>query len=151
AIPEDYVYSKERLSFWQQSPSLLGSERTGPDLTNVGKRQGSQAWQLLHLYEPRAVGKESVMPSYRWLFKQVESNFIKESDVVVKGVPDKYLKPGKKIVATDKALVLVEYLLSLKQADLPEDVQAPDFIPLQEKDEQTASSGGGADNGSGLD
>src|SRR3546814_12636951 len=29
SIPSDYYYSKQRLDLWRQSPSLLGSERTG--------------------------------------------------------------------------------------------------------------------------
>lgn len=41
SLPSDYYYSKQRMGIWRQSPSLLGSERTGPDLTNVGK--GNQA------------------------------------------------------------------------------------------------------------
>lgn len=143
AIPEDYKYSKERIDVWRQSPSLLGSERTGPDLTNVGNRQGSEDWQYLHLFEPRAVVEGSIMPSYRWLFKQVDSAYVRDSDVVVKGVPDEYLKDdSKKVVATEKAQALVAYLLSLKQPDLPEDMEAPEFIPLKEKEEgETAGSG----------
>lgn len=147
-IPADYQYSKKRLDFWRQSPSLLGSERTGPDLTDVGNRQGSEDWQYLHLFEPRAVVKASIMPSYRWLFRQVDSAYVRASDVVVNGVADKYLKdPGKQVVATRKAQALVAYLLSLKQADLPEDREAPEFIPLKEKESGTASSG----SDSGLD
>ncbi|HET7360717.1 MAG TPA: cbb3-type cytochrome c oxidase subunit II, partial [Salinimicrobium sp.] len=69
SIPSDYYYDKQRLSIWQQSPSLLGSERTGPDLTNIGKRQPSEAWHLLHLYNPRSVSPASIMPSYPWMFE----------------------------------------------------------------------------------
>lgn len=149
ALPQDFQYSKERLDVWRQSPSLLGSERTGPDLTDVGRRQTSHDWQFLHLYEPRALVKESIMPSYRWLFKEVDTNYVRESDVVVKGVPDKYKKdPDKAIVASNKAVALVEYLISLKQPDLPEDMEAPEFIPLKEKDDKTANS---SSSDSGLD
>src|SRR5690554_5736872 len=41
SIPSDYYYSKQRMDVWRQSPSLLGSERTGPDLTDIGRRQPS--------------------------------------------------------------------------------------------------------------
>jgi len=47
-----------------QTPELLGSERTGPDLTNIGVRQPSSVWQYIHLYNPRAVVPESIMPSF---------------------------------------------------------------------------------------
>ncbi len=125
SLPSDYYYSKQRISFWQQTPSLLGSERTGPDLTNVGKRQPSQDWHLLHLFNPRIVVKESIMPPYPWLFKEVWK--VSETDVQV-NVPKKFLKDNSKtLVATEKVLNLVKYIQSLKQVD-PSFV-IPDFIP----------------------
>jgi cytochrome c oxidase cbb3-type subunit 2 len=40
SMPSDYFYSKQRHGHLAaRRPSLLGSERTGPDLTNVGVRQ----------------------------------------------------------------------------------------------------------------
>src|SRR5690554_5820096 len=118
SIPSDYYYSKQRMDIWRQSPSLLGSERTGPDLTDVGNRQAGKEWHLLHLYNPRTVVKESVMPSYPWLFEEKNEEDITDNDVVV-AVPKEFLKnPNKKIVATPKAMNLVAYLISLKQADL---------------------------------
>ncbi|MEZ4790278.1 MAG: cbb3-type cytochrome c oxidase subunit II [Flavobacteriales bacterium] len=47
----------------------MGSERTGPDLTNIGKRQPGVQWHLLHLYDPRMV-QGSIMPRYPWLFEE---------------------------------------------------------------------------------
>lgn len=148
-VPQDYYYSKQRQDIWRMSPSLLGSERTGPDLSNVANRQSSEAWHYLHLFEPRAVVEESIMPSYRWLFEEVDSTFIRESDVVVNGIPDKYLKnKGKKVVATNKAKALVAYLTSLKFHDLPEGMEEPEFIPLRKKEKDL---GGIVDGGSGID
>src|SRR5690554_2192182 len=144
SIPSDYYYSKKRLDFWRQSPSLLGSERTGPDLTNVGKRQAGQEWHLLHLYNPRIVVKESVMPSYPWLFQEKSEKELTEDDVLVP-VPDKFLKnKGMKIVATEKALHLVAYLISLKQADINGELQS-DFIPAIKKE-----TAGAINNETGL-
>ncbi len=128
SIPSDYYYSKERPNIWQATPSLLGSERTGPDLTNVGKRQASEAWQMLHLYNPRMVVKGSVMPRYGWLFQEVDSAQVKPGDVVVAVPAEKLEKPGTKVVATQRAKDLVAYLLSLKQAPLPSGTVAPEFI-----------------------
>ncbi|MDX5338914.1 MAG: cytochrome c [Cyclobacteriaceae bacterium] len=125
SIPSDYYYSKQRLDVWRQSPSLLGSERTGPDLTNIGKRQPSLEWHLLHLYNPRSVVESSIMPAYPWLF---EEKAVPAEDDVVINVPEEFFKdPNKKIVATEKALELVAYLQSLKQADL--EVNPVKFIP----------------------
>ena len=47
-------------------PFQFGSKRTGPDLARVGGRY-SDAWQRLHLVDPRALVPESTMPSYPWL------------------------------------------------------------------------------------
>ena len=47
-------------------PFQWGSKRTGPDLARVGGKY-SDAWQRLHLVDPRAVVPESNMPGYRWL------------------------------------------------------------------------------------
>jgi cytochrome c oxidase cbb3-type subunit 2 len=46
---------------------LWGSKRTGPDLARVGGRY-SDAWHRAHMYNPRDVVPESIMPSYPWLF-----------------------------------------------------------------------------------
>jgi cytochrome c oxidase cbb3-type subunit 2/cytochrome c oxidase cbb3-type subunit I/II len=48
-------------------PQLWGTRRIGPDLArefNVRPRD----WQLTHLYDPRLVVHDSVMPPYSWLF-----------------------------------------------------------------------------------
>ncbi|GEN25482.1 cytochrome-c oxidase, cbb3-type subunit II [Halomonas cupida] len=46
---------------------LWGSKRTGPDLARVGGRY-SDDWHRAHLYNPRDVVPESIMPAYPWLF-----------------------------------------------------------------------------------
>lgn len=128
SIPSDYYYSKQRPDIWHNTASLLGSERTGPDLTNVGVRKGSEAWQMMHLYNPRMVEKASIMPRYGWLFKEVDSTAVKPDDFVLT-VPAEMLKrPGGKVIATERAKDLVAYLISLKQAPLPEGVAPEAFI-----------------------
>ncbi|MBX2942449.1 MAG: cytochrome c [Cyclobacteriaceae bacterium] len=135
SIPSDYYYSKQRLDVWRQSPSLLGSERTGPDLTNVGVRQPADQWHLLHLYNPRSVVDESIMPAYPWLFEGKENPG--QKDVVVP-VPAKFLKSDKtKIIATKEAMDLVAYLQSLKQAPMPS-TSTSEFIPSTKKKEVAA-------------
>lgn len=139
SIPSDYYYSKQRLNVWQQSPSVLGSERTGPDLTNVGKRQSGKEWHLMHLYNPRIVVEESIMPGYPWMFEEKAPDRIRESDVIV-AIPEEYLShPENKIVATKQAMNLVAYLQSLKQADMP-GMGAADFIPATKKKVAASSS-----------
>ena len=149
SVAEDYYYSKQRMDVWRQTPSILGSERTGPDLTDIGNRQPSSAWQFLHLYNPRAVVKESIMPSFPWLFTEVDSTKVGPSDQVV-AVPKEFLRnPGKKVIPTEDGLHLVAYLNSLKQADLPKGVEV-DFIPFKKKDVEKGGGGQAATTG-GLD
>lgn len=52
-------------SFYDR-PHLWGSKRTGPDLARIGGKY-SDAWQRLHLLDPRQVVPGSNMPSFRWL------------------------------------------------------------------------------------
>ncbi|PKQ42987.1 cytochrome-c oxidase, cbb3-type subunit II [Pseudomonas sp. YY-1] len=58
-------YSVAGESVWDH-PFLWGSKRTGPDLARVGARY-SDEWHRAHLYNPRNVVPESIMPAYPWL------------------------------------------------------------------------------------
>lgn len=141
SLSADYAGNK-RIDFWRNTATLMGTERTGPDLTNIGERQPSEDWHLLHLYQPRAVVKQSVMPAYQWLFR--EKDFLDKGDVEVK-VPQEFLKHQfKKIVATKEALQLVAYLKSLKQIKLPDGTTAPEF--LYKKEEKISAISGNAEN-----
>jgi mono/diheme cytochrome c family protein len=48
-------------------PHLLGTRRIGPDLSRASGTRTAD-WHFLHLYSPRILVPESVMPAYRWLF-----------------------------------------------------------------------------------
>lgn len=138
SLASDYYFSKKRMDLWRQSPSLLGSERTGPDLTEIGKRQPGMEWHLLHLYNPRIVVGESIMPSYPWLFEEKSPAMITKKDMLVP-VPTALLKnPEHKLVAKPEALALVAYLQSLVQTDLGQSF-SPDFIPSTRKKEGQSS------------
>lgn len=140
SIAADLARNK-RPNAWQNTATLLGSERTGPDLTNIGERQSSKDWHLLHLYQPRSVVKESIMPSYSFLFK--ERDYLQKGDVEVK-VPDEFKRnKNKKIVVTKEAMQLVSYLLSLKQAPLPKGSAPIEFIYKQEAEKEGAKNAGG--------
>jgi cytochrome c oxidase cbb3-type subunit 2 len=124
-IAADYA-RLTRTDVWQNTASLMGSERTGPDLTNIGIRQPSTDWLLLHFYNPRSVVPQSIMPAYPWLFE--EKDYVFPGDVIV-NVPDEFRKGIQgKIVATPDALQLVAYLLSLKQTELPTGNPIPIFL-----------------------
>jgi len=48
-------------------PHLWGTRRIGPDLSREGSVRSAD-WQFSHLYSPRAVVTDSVMPAFPWLF-----------------------------------------------------------------------------------
>ncbi len=62
-----------------EHPFLWGSKRTGPDLARVGGRY-SDDWHRAHLYNPRNVVPESIMPAYPWLVQ----NTLDGKDTVTK-------------------------------------------------------------------
>ena len=85
------------------TPHLLGTMRTGPDLLNIGARQPRKDWQLGHLYQPRAYTPGSIMPPYPFLF-EVRQGVAKPGETVVN------LSPS---LAKPQALARVSYLISL--------------------------------------
>ncbi len=48
------------------SPMILGSERTGPDLSYIGRKR-SEAWEIRHWKDPREMSPLSIMPSFEFL------------------------------------------------------------------------------------
>ena len=49
-------------------PHLFSTRRIGPDLTRVGLKFGDD-WHYAHHWDPRLVVPESIMPSFRWLYR----------------------------------------------------------------------------------
>lgn len=124
-IAADYA-GNHRPDFWRNTATLMGTERTGPDLTNIGVRQPSVDWNLMHLFNPRIVVKESIMPAFTWLF--VVKQDTAKGDVVV-NVPASFMDDENgKVVATKEAMQLVAYLQSLKQTEMPDGRPVPDFL-----------------------
>jgi cytochrome c oxidase cbb3-type subunit 2 len=52
-----------------ETPPLYGNRRQGPDLAQVGARR-SEAWNRLHLVDPRSLSPGSRMPAYARLFAE---------------------------------------------------------------------------------
>jgi cytochrome c oxidase cbb3-type subunit II len=92
-------------------PPVLGTMRTGPDLANIGARQPSDAWHLLHLFDPRLTSPRSTMPGFPFLFtsRRIEVDRPGAALSFPAGDP----RPGWVVVPTDRALALVAYLKSL--------------------------------------
>ncbi|RFC45544.1 MAG: cytochrome c oxidase cbb3-type subunit 2 [Verrucomicrobia bacterium] len=108
---------------------MLGASRIGPDLTNVGSEKWrnependtlrpekrDRAWQLKHLYYPKAVVKDSNMPSYAYLFEERKISGHPSTDALV--LPANLApKAGFEIVPSADAKALVSYLASLNRS-----------------------------------
>lgn len=104
SVPGDYFYD---------DPHLLGTSRTGPDLFNIGVRQPSEDWQLIHLFQPRSVVPGSIMPAFGFLF-EVKDQAAPGDRVVA--VPAKWVPAGKVVVARPEAMALVTYLRGLDRS-----------------------------------
>lgn len=109
----------------QDGRVFLGTMRTGPDLRNVGERQPSVDWHMLHLYDPKITSNgTSIMPPFPFLFE--ERKIVGEPSPKALNLPEGWKpQPGHEIVPTPRAEALVAYLLSLRtDYELPE---APKF------------------------
>lgn len=101
SVNEDYLYDQ---------PVMLGSQRVGPDLANIGLRQTNETILLMHLYNPKSTMPQSVMPPYRFLFEKRDLKIGAKPSVDALPIPG---LQGYEIVPTDDARALVAYLLSL--------------------------------------
>lgn len=113
SAPEDYARIGGPLDVWRPyTPAVLGSARIGPDLSDVGTRQPAEIWQYMHLYNPRSVVGDSIMPAYPWLFEVTDSPG--EGDTIVP-LPEPYAPKEGEVVPNQRGQALVAYLLALKQ------------------------------------
>ncbi len=137
-LAQDKVFGRPSAAgdFAYQTPELLGSERTGPDLTNIGARQPSAVWQYIHLYNPRAVVPESIMPSFSWMFDVVDKAPAGVSPVPL---PKAYAPAHGVVVPKHEAQALLAYLMSLKQTAWPDSKTAAGPAPAPT--EQPAKTG----------
>ncbi|MGH7977173.1 MAG: cbb3-type cytochrome c oxidase subunit II, partial [Limisphaerales bacterium] len=93
SVAEDFLWD---------NPVQLGNVRVGPDLANVGARLPDANWQLLHLYAPQSVVKNSAMPPFRFLFETRKINGAPSPDAL--NLPKELAPPaGYEIVPTDDA------------------------------------------------
>jgi len=110
-------YSVAGESVWDH-PFLWGSKRTGPDLARVGGRY-SDDWHRAHLYNPRNVVPESIMPAYPFLVEnKLDGKLTGRKLEVLRslGVPytdDDIAKAGDAVKGKTEMDALVAYLQGL--------------------------------------
>ncbi len=97
---------------------LWGSKRTGPDLARVGGRY-SDDWHRAHMYNPRDVVPESIMPAYPWLFERTldgENTPAKMRTLQRLGVPytdEQIANATAEVNGTQEITALIAYLQQL--------------------------------------
>lgn len=111
SVARDYI---------DQNPVLLGHNRIGSDLTNVGLRYENADELHLLFYNSRISSPKSNMPSYSFLYEEREIVGQPSNDAL--SLPAEFApEEGMEIVPTSKANALVAYMLALKaDYDLPE-------------------------------
>ncbi len=99
---------------------LIGQNRLGPDLRNVGSRLGDAKpaeyaeWFYRLLYAPQSVAKGTNMPAHPFLF-DVHPVAGRQPSAHALALPSKFAPgPGLEVVPTSRAVALVAYLQSLK-------------------------------------
>ena len=129
-------------------PTMLGSMRIGPDLSNIGNRRPDANWHLLHLFQPREVVKNSIMPSYRYLFETRDlhgnggdSNALRHEGKLVTD------DQGRQIIPKPEARDLAAYLISLRLdqpvfeapglLSPPDEAEKANSQPIKNQAEQT--------------
>jgi cbb3-type cytochrome c oxidase subunit II len=95
-------YTGDYFGDWEQSPNLLGTERTGPDLSEESGYHPND-WEYAHFYDPRTVEPISLMPRFSFLSKRdvVDlTEFLQE-----RGGKDGLIRYATQIVAKKLALM----------------------------------------------
>ncbi len=98
-------------------PQLWGTRRIGPDLARES-RVRSDDWQLTHLYNPRLIVRDSIMPPYPWLFN---------------GSPDKPAQEALDLLAYIKSLGEARRLAGVGSQAIPAYCNCPEEVKALEK------------------
>ena len=102
------------------SPVAAGGSPTAasapwPEVTTGEPPMYSAAWHHVHLYSPRSINVDSVMPSYRFLYEARRISDAPSADALHLTGSDAP-REGWEIVPTFDAKCLVAYLMSLNQS-----------------------------------
>lgn len=101
-----------------EHPFLWGSKRTGPDLARVGGRY-SDDWHKVHLFNPRIVVPESIMPAYPHLYdnkldgKHTEAKMRALAKVGVPYTEEDFAGAAQAVKGVTEMDALVAYLQNL--------------------------------------
>jgi cytochrome c oxidase cbb3-type subunit 2 len=106
SVARDYIFDQT---------VLLGSQRVGPDLANVGMRMDTNGIMMLNrLWDPRIFQADSVMPSSRYLFDVRKIGRAPSPNALA--VPAAFAAPeGYEIIPRPPALALAAFIVNSRQ------------------------------------
>lgn len=128
SVARDYI---------RENRVLLGTNRTGPDLRNIGSRfagDGGREWHIRHMYDPEITSPGSIMPKFKFLF-ETRKIIGEPSPQAVQRLLPASAQPaaGYEVVLTSRGDALIEYLLSLKDTyNYPEEASRVYVEPKKE-------------------
>lgn len=124
SVARDYV---------NEDVALVGTQRLGPDLTNVGERGRDSEWLHMHFFDPQLMVPGSNMPPFAFLYDY--RKIVGQPSDRALNLPDDYeiekgepIADGYEVVPTREADALVAYMLALtldydlREAPSPEKV-----------------------------
>lgn len=133
-----YLYKRVALAgdYWgsDQTPNILGTERTGPDLSQEGGVHPDQ-WHAAHYNNPRNVQPLSIMPVFSFLSDQDVSDLVAFNQSA----------GGKTATLRDAATVVAHELDGISGGDLDPAKVFPDLV------QKAQAAGDYKPNGSGDD
>lgn len=124
-VPQDVQRFGAPTRAWENRydyPHLWGTRRVGPDLSRETSIR-SDDWQLTHLYNPRAIVPDSVMPAFPWLFDSSPAKPKKEAEDLLAYI--KSLGKARQLAGNDPK----QWTLS-PDCDCPEDVKKIETTPV---------------------
>ena len=127
SVSRDYLFAET---------TMLGSQRVGPYLTNIGLRQTNLVWHLQHLYDPSSLAPGSTMPPYRFLFTKhtLKPGQKRSPDAL----PEDPKAPGVEVLPSDDAKALVAYLTGLHSDGVLYEAPAFYVKPVAKADKKAA-------------
>ena len=106
-------------------PFLWGSKRTGPDLAREGGLRNNN-WHYEHMYRPKAVSQNSIMPAYTWLQEDdLDTGLTKDKISAMRKIGVPYKKGYESVAMKDlraQAHLIAEDIVVTMMSKMPESI-----------------------------